>query len=105
NYTDLVVGHDFHATEKQKIRVELNVLNAFNQKTTRHRFNDLNFGAGGFDPGAAMDLSGVNLARGYDYNALIRASALGAGAFDPRYGKDDLFNTGFSGRLGLKWTF
>jgi hypothetical protein len=29
----------------------------------------------------------------------------GADAFDPRYGMEDLFNTGFSGRLGLKWIF
>ncbi len=105
SYTDLLVGHNFRVTEKQKVRVEFNMLNAFNQKTTRHRFTDLNRGAGGFDPGAAMDLSAVNLTRGYDYNALIRASALGNDAFDPRYGKDDLFNPGFNGRLGLKWTF
>ena len=35
---------------------------------------------------SAMDLSKVDLAKGYDYNALIHASPSGANAFDPRYG-------------------
>jgi len=45
------------------------------------------------------------LREGYDVDALIRATADGADAFDPRYGMDDLFNEGLSVRLGLKWSF
>ena len=29
----------------------------------------------------------------------------GANAFDPRYGKDDLFSEGLSARIALKWSF
>jgi hypothetical protein len=29
----------------------------------------------------------------------------GRGAFDPRYGLNDLFNTGFQGRFGVKFIF
>src|SRR4029079_18339 len=105
SYTDLLVGHDFRMTERQRVRVEFNMLNAFNQKTARHRFTDLNRGAGGFDAGAAMDLSTTNLANGYDYSALIRRSPKGSDAFDPRYGMNDLFSPGFTGRVGVKWIF
>jgi hypothetical protein len=56
-------------------------------------------------PSSAISLSGVDLRSGYDYDALIRATADGADAFDPRYGKDDLFNEGRAARLGLKWSF
>ncbi len=47
----------------------------------------------------------MDLRSGYDYDALIRATSDGADAFDPRYGKDDLFNEGRAARLGLKWSF
>ena len=47
----------------------------------------------------------MDLRNGYDYDALIRATPDGAGAFDPRYGYDDLFNEGLSARLGVKWSF
>jgi len=105
SYTDLLIGHRLRIGESQSIRVEFNMLNVFNQRTTRHRFTDLNRGAGQPLLSSAMNLSGVDLAQGYDYNTLIRNSLDGPNAFDPRYGKDDLFNPGFSGRFGLKWTF
>ena len=61
NYTDLLVAHRFGLTEKQSIRVELNLLNAFNQKTVRHQFSDLNRGNEGSVPASAMNLSRVDL--------------------------------------------
>jgi len=103
NYTDLRIAHSFALGESQRIRLEITMLNVFNQKTARRRFDTLNRGAGVGDLASAMNLAGIDLRRGYDYRQLILAR--GADAFDPRYGADDLFQAGFSGRLGLKWTF
>ena len=103
--TDVQVAHIVSLTEAQSVRVELNVLNVFNQRTSRHRFDHLNRGAGTPVPSSAISLSGVDLRSGYDYDALIRATSDGADAFDPRYGEDDLFNEGRAARLGLKWSF
>ena len=73
--TDLLVSHEFAVRGTQKLRFELNVLNLFNQKTATHIFNYLNRGGGGMARSAsAMNLSGVDLTQGYDYNALIRAT-------------------------------
>jgi hypothetical protein len=47
----------------------------------------------------------VNLARGYDYDALILASADGTNAYDPRYGQPDLRQTGLQGQFSVKFTF
>ena len=105
NKTDVQVAHTVNVTETQRVRVEFNVLNLFNQKTSRHRFDNLNRGAGVPVPSSAMDLSKTDLRRGYDYDALIRATSDGANAYDPRYGMDDLFNEGLSARMGLKWSF
>ena len=53
----------------------------------------------------AIDFSEVDLAAGYDYNALILATQEGAAAFDPRYGMDDLFNPGLQGQFSVKFIF
>ena len=103
--TDMQVAHSVRLTESQTLRVEFNVLNLFNQKTARHRFDNLNRGAGTPVGSSAINLSGVDLRNGYDYDALIRATPDGVDAFDPRYGQDDLFNEGLSARLGVKWSF
>jgi hypothetical protein len=105
--TDLLVSHEIGLMGDRKMRFELNVLNVFNQKTTRHIFNGLNrgIGAGGARPSAAIDLSGTDLTKGYDYNALILASPEGAGAYDPRYGKADLFEPGARGYVTVKFLF
>lgn len=108
NYTDLLIGHEFRMGETKRLRFEFNALNLFNQKTPRNRFNHLNRGAGAAEPGSGIDLHSVDLFQGYDYNALIAATpdARGTrGALDPRFGLDDLFNTGFQGRFGIKFTF
>jgi hypothetical protein len=106
--TDLLVSHELSMMGSRKVRFELNVLNLFNQKTPTHIFNFLNKGApgGASTIGAdAIDMSGVNLAKGYDYNALIRATGDGALAFDPRYKQPDLWNTGLQGQFMVKFLF
>jgi hypothetical protein len=102
---DLQVAHTIALTETQKLRIELNILNVFNQKTALHRFDSLNRGEGTPVDSSAINLSAVDLRKGYDYNALIKASPDGVNAYDPRYGKDDLFSEGLSARFSLKWSF
>lgn len=104
-YTDLQVSHTIAIAESQSIRIEMDVFNVFNQRTARHRFTALNRGAGVFVPSSAIDLSKVDLRQGYDFNALIHATTDGANAFDPRYGKDDLFSEGASAMVALRWSF
>ena len=103
--TDLLVTHEVKVGEGKRVRFELNALNVFNQKTARHRFNCLNRGCGARRDSSAIDLHGVDLAKGYDYNALILQSNEGRFAYEPRYGLDDLFNPGFAGRFGVKFIF
>jgi len=47
----------------------------------------------------------VNLAAGYDYDALIRATQEGTASYDPRYGMDDLYNPGLQGQFSVKFIF
>jgi hypothetical protein len=106
--TDLNLSHNFRVAEGKKLVVEMNMLNLFNQKTPTYFFNYLNRGAGSAEPSSAIDLSKTDLFKGYDYTALINATPDQKGtrgAFDPRYGKDALFNTGFQGRFGVKFVF
>jgi hypothetical protein len=103
--TDLIVSHELKSSGAKRVRLELQVLNAFNQQTARHIFNSLNRGAGAARPSSSIDLSNVDLAKGYDYNALIRATPDGANAFDPRYGKPDLFSPGTQGQFLVKFLF
>jgi hypothetical protein len=102
---DLQVAHTVPLSETQKLRFELNILNVFNQKTALHRFDSLNRGEGTPVDSSAINLSAVDLRKGYDYNALIKASPDGLNAYDPRYGSDDLFSEGLSARFSLKWSF
>jgi hypothetical protein len=106
--TDLLVSHEFGFQSTRKLRLELNVINLFNQKTATHLFNFLNKGAPGGASAIssdAIDLSNVNLAKGYDYNALIRATPDGVSAFDPRYGQPDLWQPGLQGQVSVKFIF
>ncbi|MBX7132207.1 MAG: hypothetical protein K1X67_05975, partial [Fimbriimonadaceae bacterium] len=104
--TDLLVGHELRFGEMKRLRFEFNAQNIFNQKTARHIFNQLNRGAGSGDPASALNLTNTNLFQGYDYMAKLNAiKATGKDPFDPRYGMPDLFNTGFVGRLMVKFTF
>ena len=102
--TDLVVAHEVKFGEIRRLRLEFNMLNLFNQKTARHIFNCLNEGCfGSAGPNTPINLKGVDLFKGYDYRSMIQA--LGAHPFDPRYGMQDLFDSGFSGRVGIKFVF
>lgn len=104
--TDVLVSHELAVGVRQKLHVELNVLNVFNQKTATHLFNYANRGGGGVPrPSSAINLTSANLAKGYDYNALIRATPDGANAYDPRYGLPDLFNDGLRGQFTIKLLF
>jgi hypothetical protein len=103
--TDMVFAHQIRVGEGKKLRFEFNALNLFNQKTSRHIFNYLNRGAGLARASAAIDLHDIDLFKGYDYNALILKSGEGRGAYDPRFGRDDLFNSGFAGRFMVKFIF
>ena len=103
--TDLLVSHELNVMANKKIRLELNLINVFNQKATRHVFNYVNRGAGAPVASSAIDLSHVDLSQGYDYNALIRATPDGMRAYDPRYGKADLFDPGVQGFLTVKFIF
>jgi hypothetical protein len=86
----------------KKLRLELNVLNVFNQKTARHIFDTVNRPR---RTSSGMNLSRTDLAQGYDYNALLDASADGANARDPRYLREDLYNPGLQARISAKFIF
>jgi hypothetical protein len=103
NYTNLIVGHDFKLGEVKRIRLEFNANNLFNQKTSRHKWSEVNRAIAS----AEIDLSNTDLAKGYDYKALINATpdAPRGLALSPLFGQSDLFNPGFSGRLLLKFVF
>jgi len=103
--TDMVVSHTLNVSEGKKLRFEFNMSNLFNQKTARHIYNCLNYDCVNGVVASGMNVSGVNLFQGFDPNALIAASSNGQAAFDPRYKKEDLFNPGFQGRFGMKFTF
>ncbi len=108
--TDAVFGHTVKFGETKRLRFEFNALNLFNQKTPRSRFTSLNrgAGAGGGQPGSSIDLSGTDLFKGFDYRTMLSQAAdakSGRGAIDPLFGLSDIFNTGFTGRLGLKFIF
>jgi hypothetical protein len=104
--TDLLVSHEFRGMGSQRVRLELNVLNLFNQKTATHIYNQINRGPSGVPRQAsAISLSGVDLRNGYDYNALLRATADGANSYDPRFGQEDLFNPGLQGQFSVKFMF
>jgi outer membrane receptor protein involved in Fe transport len=104
--TDLLVSQEIPVAGTKRLRFELNVQNLFNQKTARHLYNFLN--KGGIIPDRSssyIDLSSTDLTKGYDVNALIRATPDGANAFDPRYGMADLFNDGTQAYFTAKFLF
>jgi outer membrane receptor protein involved in Fe transport len=103
--TDFLVSHELKLQGSKRLRLELNLLNAFNQKTSRHRFNFLNRGAGAARASSAISLADVDLRDGYDYNALIRATPDGQNAYDPRFGMDDIFEPGTQGYFTVKFIF
>jgi hypothetical protein len=100
--TDLLVSHDLGVGGDKKIRLELNVLNLFNQKTARHIFDSVNRPR---RRSSEINLSNTDLSQGYDYEALLDRTPDGANARDPRYQMEDLFNPGLSARVSAKFIF
>jgi hypothetical protein len=100
--TDLLVTHELRLGGAKRLRLEANVLNVFNQKTSRHIFDNLNRPR---RASSAINLANTDLAQGYDYDALIQASPDGQNAYDPRYGMDDLFNPGTQARFSVRFLF
>ncbi len=103
--TDLLVSQEMNLMGSKKLRLELNVQNVFNQKTATHIYNYLNRGGGAARSSSAINLASTDLTKGFDYNALIRATPDGVNAYDPRYGKADLFTGGAQGQLSVKFLF
>jgi len=103
NYTNLVIGQEFKLGEVKRIRVEFNANNLFNQKTARGFWQQVNRAIASAEP----DLSGIDLAKGYDYKALIALTPDAAKglALSPLFMQADLFNPGFQGRFLLKYIF
>jgi hypothetical protein len=99
--TDLLLSHQINLGGRKRLRLELNVLNLFNQKTARHRFNYVNRARASSE----IDLSQTNLSNGYDYDAMIDSRTDPAGPRDPRYGMDDLFSEGTQGQFTFKFLF
>jgi Carboxypeptidase regulatory-like domain/TonB-dependent Receptor Plug Domain len=104
--TDLVLSHTFNITEKKSLRFEFNAQNLFNQKTAQLLYTFYNR--------YRTTSSGVNMqtfdwSKPWDYKAQIAktsdALTKAYGALDPRFGKEDLFRTGFVGRFGVKFIF
>jgi hypothetical protein len=97
------------------IRLELNVLNVFNQKQERHIFDAVNrVGANGRSVNSSrIDTAGVDLTQGYDYNALLAqspdaakpASQNASGFADPRYLMADQWNPGLRARFSVRFLF
>jgi hypothetical protein len=103
--TDFMVAHEIKMGDdgNKRLRFEFNMINLFNQKTARHIYDYTNRERNG---SAGMALSGVDLTKGYDYNALLGQSPLGLpGALAPQFGMEDIFNDGFRGRFGIKFIF
>jgi Carboxypeptidase regulatory-like domain/TonB-dependent Receptor Plug Domain len=101
--TDLLLSHELRVGGDRRMRLELNVLNVFNQKTVRHRFNGLNRNRSA----AGINLANVNLANGYDHLALIALTPDGraGNALEPRYNMPDLWSEGAQGHVMVKFLF
>jgi hypothetical protein len=95
-----VVGHTLKLGESRALRFEMNLINLFNQKTETYTFDRYNREEHSDSTGA--DLSGVDLAAGFDWQAAVAAAG---NDLDPRYGRAAEFNTGLEGRFLVKFTF
>jgi len=101
--TNLVVGHEVKFGEVKRMRFEFNITNLFNQKTARGYWTQVNRAIASAEP----SLANIDLAKGYDYMALINGTPDAAKglALSPLFKQADLFNPGFQGRLMVKFIF
>ena len=114
--TNLFVSHDIKLGGKGKLaRLELNVLNLFDQKDERHIIDFVNrVGANGRSvTSSRINTAGVEPDSRYDYNALLAqtpdaakpSSANASGFADPRFGLPDQWNPGRTARLSVRFIF
>ncbi|HWR51384.1 MAG TPA: TonB-dependent receptor [Bryobacteraceae bacterium] len=101
--TDLVVAHEVKMGEVKRLRFEFNATNLFNQKTSMLKYDRYNREE--HADAIGIDLSGTDLSRGFDWQAMAASSSEGQWALDPRYKKDVIFNPGFAGRFMVKFIF
>ena len=101
--TDLLLSHEFGMRSTDRLRFEMNVLNLFNQKTVRHRFNLLNRNRSA----ASINLANQNLANPYDYKTMIANTTDGRNGIgnEPRFGMDDLWSEGTTAHFMVKFLF
>ena len=111
NQTDLMVAHEIKFGDVRKLRLEFNMINLFNQKTSMFTFDRYNQEELSDSIGMCLDKyncagGGVDLAQGFDWQSMAaQASADGGVPLDPRYGKAAIFNPGFEGRFLVKFIF
>jgi hypothetical protein len=115
--TDVYVAQDFELGGDKKLRLELNVLNVFNQRTERHRvtyFNRFRLPTSSIDPyGVVPWGQQVDLVQGYDYRAMLEATLDTqtppgepiSGYQDPQYDMPDIWNPGIQARLSVRFIF
>ena len=101
--TDLLVAHEFKVGEGKSLRVEFNMSNLFNQKTSMFTFDRYNREE--HSDSAGIDLHNTDLSKGFDWKKMVTSTPDGAQALDPRFGSAAIFNPGFAGRLGIKYIF
>jgi len=101
--TDLLLSHEFGVRSAQRVRLELNVLNLFNQQTVRHTFNLLNRNRSA----ASINLANQDLAQPYDYRTMINNTTDGKNGigYEPRFGMDDLWSEGTTAHFMVKFLF
>ena len=108
--TDLLLSQDIKLGGAGRLlQLELNVLNVFDQKQGRHTFNFVNRNVNS----SRINMTNVDLTRGYDYNALLAQtpdaakppSQNASGYADPRYLMADQWNPGFRARFSVRFLF
>jgi hypothetical protein len=80
--TDLLASHEFNVGGSKRLRAEMNVLNIFNRKVARYKWVWLNRTSPDVRtrPSSALDLTNVDLSKGYDYLSLLAATPDGRGS-------------------------
>lgn len=107
--SDVLISHELQVAGLKRLRAELNLLNVFNRKVARYQWVWLNRTSPTVSarPASALDLSRVDLSKGYDYQALLAATPDGrAGNYrDPRFGMDEIFDSGMQGYFTIRFLF
>ena len=102
--TDLVVAHEVKFGEVKRLRLEVNFINVFDQKTSLFVFDRYNQEE--LSPSGTIDLIATDLTKGYDWLSMVNAASVRDNVpLDPRYGKNAVFNTGIEGRFLIKFIF